>query len=124
MKALLKEGDLQSAMRVLEEGEKLHEAKLRQLDDHYLKVYTKFFDKAQQKDKKVEFLPELIEEFQNKIKAEALKASEVSQYAKKALIEKYQKFDLKPYHPVSFTDFKKKVSFHFTIALRNDESYA
>lgn len=113
MKALLKEGDLKSAMRVLEEGEKSQEEKLRHLDNHYLNVYSKFFDRAQPKEEKVEFLPELLQEFQNKIKDEVAKAGEVSQYAKKVLIEKYQNFDLKPFHPVSFSDFKKKVRSFF-----------
>lgn len=108
MKALLKEGDTEAALRVLSEYENAHIANQSAIESYYIKVFDHVFDPQDSSVRKVSFLPDLLKEREARIQNEIKKAGEQSEYKKKQLIEKYSNINVNNNLPMSFTDFKKK----------------
>lgn len=112
MKALLKEGDIDSALRVLDEGERSLNGRKKAIEKYYLKVYDYCINSEDPEVKHVSFFPDLLSEREKRISTELDNAGERSAYEKQKLSERYSKVDLSKNLPVSYSDFKKK---HFNL---------
>ncbi len=108
IKALLKEGDTESALRVLDENERAQTAKIAAIQDYYIKVFDHIYNNEDKNIRKVGFLPDVLKEREERIKKEIEQASLQSEYSKKKLIEKYDKISAQKNLPMSYSDFKKK----------------
>ena len=113
MKALLKEGDIDSALRVLEDGERNTDARKNSIDEFYSKIYDYCFDEENHGDKYVAFFPDLIREREKRINQEIEAASKISTYEKEKVIAKYKNLNPNSKLPVSYSDFKNK---HYNMA--------
>lgn len=118
MKALLKEGDTESALRVLEEGERALSGKKAAIDQYYIKVFDHCFNQEDSTDRHVSFFPDLLKEREARINQEIERAGQISQYEKNRLIKKYEKSNPNKKLPVSYSDFKKK-HFNMVKTLKN-----
>lgn len=108
MKALLKEGDISSAMRVLDEGEKSQVGRKQAIENYYVNIYDHCFGEKESKERHVEFFPDILKERSLRMKKDLERAGRVSQYQKKLVAEKYSKVNLQENIPVSYTDFKER----------------
>lgn len=118
MKALLKEGDIDSALRVLEEGERALNGKKAAIDQYYIKIFDHCFNQEDSTDRHVSFFPDLLKEREARINQEIERAGQISQYEKNKLIRKYEKSNPNKKLPVSYSDFKKK-HFNMVKTLKN-----
>ena len=112
MKALLKEGDIDSALRVFDESERALNGRKKAIEKYYLKVYEYCFKNEDPDEKHVGFFPDLLTEREKRINDEIQKAGEKSAYEKQKLTEKYANVDIDKHRPVSYSDFKKM---HFNL---------
>lgn len=113
MKALIKEGDTESALRVLENGEKNNTERKRAIDEFYTKIYDYCFDPSNNNERHVAFFPDLLKERETRINQEIEAASKISEYEKNKVTAKYKKSNYERKLPVSYSDFKKK---HFQMS--------
>lgn len=112
MKGLLKEGDVDAAFRVLDEGERAQNGKKKAIEEYYLKIYNHCFSDQNTDERTVNFFPDVIKEVDQKIQDEANRAGEVSQYEKNRVLNRYNKDKVHAKKPVSYSDFKKR---HFNM---------
>ena len=87
MKALLKEGDISSALRVLDQGEKAQVGRKNAIEKYYTKIYDHCFGEKDSKERYVEFFPDILKERDFRIQKDLERAERVSQYQKK-LVDK------------------------------------
>ena len=108
MKALLKEGDIESALRVLDEGEKAQVNRKKAIEKYYVNVYDHCFGQKESNETQVDFFPDILKEREERLKRDIEKASRVSEYQVRLLTEKQKKVNINQNLPVSYTDFKEK----------------
>ena len=108
MKALLKEGDINSALRVLEDGERNTDSRKNTIDNFYSKIYDYCFNEENHGDQYVAFIPDLIREREKRINQEIEAASKISAYEKEKVLSKYKTLNPNSKLPVSYSDFKNK----------------
>jgi hypothetical protein len=119
IKALLKEGDIESALRVLDEGDRTKIGRKAAIEKYYINIYDHCFGKTDTNDRHVNFLPDLIAEREQRISKELERASRVSQHEVNRIKERVKKTDVSDNLPVSYSDFKSK-HFNMVKTLKNN----
>lgn len=112
IKALLKEGDTDAALRVLDDGERSTNARRQAVNNFYLKIYDHCFNEENQDVHQVAFLPDLLKEREQRMNQEIEAAAKISEYEKRKVIEKYKMANPTLKLPMSYSDFKLK---HFNM---------
>jgi hypothetical protein len=119
IKALLKEGDIESALRVLDEGDRTKIGRKAAIEKYYINIYDHCFGKTDTNDRHVNFLPDLMAEREQRISKELERAAKVSHHEANRIKERVKKTNVSNNLPVSYSDFKSK-HFNMVKTLKNN----